>query len=191
MNGVFFMQNKKAAYIIIVIAVIAIAVIAFFAIKGLVSKNARVPGDRSYRLELMEEPVPAPDIQFLDMNDNMHQLSDFRGKTVIVNFWAIFCPPCIEELPDFNKAAAELEELNTVIIAINVTEGKSDIKEFAANMNLSHIDFYIDFNNNGSKTYGIDTIPRTLVIDKNGYVRSAARGAVTYEDLIHIVDIID
>ena len=185
------MQNKKSIYIIIALAIIAVGVIAFFAIKGLVSKNTKADVEKSYRLELFEESVAAPDIQFLDMNDNMHQLSDFRGKTVIVNFWAIFCPPCVEELPDFNKAVVELEGLNTVIIAINVTEGKSDIKEFVSNLNLDQLNFYIDINNNGSQTYGIDTIPRTIVIDKNGYVRSAARGAVTYEDLIHIADIID
>lgn len=182
------MKNKKAMYIIIIIAAIAVAVIAFLAISSLLSKNAKVPGDKVYRLELMDDKVEAPDIQFLDMNDNMHLLSDFRGKTVIINFWAIFCPPCIEELPDFNKAVFELEDRNTVIIAINVTEGKSDIKEFIQNAELGNLSVYIDFNNNGSQTYGIDTIPRTIVIDEDGYVRAAARGAVTYEDLIHIAD---
>ena len=183
------MKNKKTIYIIIVIiAVIVIAAVAFFAIRALSSKNEKVNVDKVYRLELMDEKIEAPDIQFLDMNDNIHQLSDFRGKTVIVNFWAIFCPPCIEELPDFNKAVKVLEDKNTVIIAINVTEGKSDIIDFVNNADLHQLSMYIDINGNASQTYGIDTIPRTLIIDEDGFIRSAARGAVTYDDLIHIAD---
>lgn len=184
------MKNKKA-YIIMVVMVVIIAVLAFFAIRSFIQRNDRVEVQQTYRLELFDEKVEAPDIQFLDMNDAVHNLSDFRGKTVIVNFWAIFCPPCIEELPDFNKAVSVLEDHNAVIIAINVTEGKNDIKDFISNTGLDQIDFYIDLNNNSSQTYGIDTIPRTIVIDENGYVRSAARGAVTYEDLIHIADLLD
>jgi len=182
------MKNKKTAYIIIIIAVIAIAAVAFFTVRSLSSRNDKVTEDKVYRLEVMDEKIEAPDIQFLDMNDNSHQLSDFRGKTVIVNFWAIFCPPCVEELPDFNKAVKVLEDMNTVIIAINVTEGKSDIGDFINSAGLDQLNMYIDINGNSSRTYGIDTIPRTIVIDEDGYVRSAARGAVTYEDLIHIAD---
>lgn len=182
------MKNKKTAYIIIIVAVIAIAAVAFFALRALASRNGKVTDEKVYRLEVMDEKIEAPDIQFLDMNDNIHQLSDFRGKTVIVNFWAIFCPPCVEELPDFNNAVTVLEDKNTVIIAINVTEGKNDIRDFVNTAGLDQLSMYIDINGNASRTYGIDTIPRTIVIDENGYVRSAARGAVTYEDLIHIAD---
>lgn len=185
------MKNKKTGLLIIIAIVIAILILAFFAIKGLVEKNSNQTGDIKYRLELMEDRVEAPDIQFFDLDDNIHKLSDYRGKTVIVNFWAIFCPPCIEELPDFNRAVVELDKYNTVIIALNVTEGKSDIKEFINNMNLDQLGVYIDFDGNGSRTYGVDTIPRTIVIDEKGFVRSAARGAVTYEDLIHIADILN
>jgi len=183
------MKNKKAFLLIAVL--ILSAVLAFFAIKGIVEKNSKQTDDRIFRLELMDDQVEAPEIQFIDLNDNVHKLSDFRGKTVIINFWAIFCPPCIEELPDFNKAVSELDKYNTVILAINVTEGKSDIKEFISNMNLDQLNVYIDFNGNGSQTYGIDTIPRTIVIDEKGYIRSAARGAVTFEDLIHIAEILN
>lgn len=185
------MKNKKAVIVIVAAVVIFVIVLAFFAIKGLVENNSKPAGEGNYRLLLMDEQVAAPDIQFIDLDDKVHKLSDFRGKTVIVNFWAIFCPPCIEELPDFNKAAAELDKYNAVIIALNVTEGKNDIKDFIDKMNLDQLDFYIDFDGNGSQTYGVDTIPRTIVIDEKGYVRSAARGAVTYEDLIHIADILD
>lgn len=184
------MKNNKTA-IIVTVVIIAIIVPGFFAIRGLVEKNTKQAGTEKYRLVLMEEQVEAPDIQFIDLNDNIHRLSDFRGKTVIVNFWAIFCPPCIEELPDFNRAIKELEKYNTVVIALNVTEGKSDIREFIENAKLDQLEVYIDFNGNGSQTYGIDTIPRTIVIDENGYIRSAVRGAVTYEDLIHIADILN
>ena len=180
------MKNKKTKYLIIIFAVIAIAVLVFFAVRSLTDNDTGEPREKQYRLVLMENPVEAPDIQFLDMNDDVHQLSDFRGKTVIINFWAIFCPPCIEELPDFNKAVADLSELNTVILAINVTEKKSEIIDFIEKSGLNQLGTYIDLNNNGSATYGIESIPRTIVVDKDGYVRSAVIGAVTYEDLIHI-----
>lgn len=183
------MKNKKTLYtIIIIIAVIAIAVLAFLGIRELILRQPSFSAGTgsSTRFQILDEPIEAADIEFSDLDGNVHTLSEFRGRTVIVNFWAIYCPPCVEELPDFNRAISPLDDMNTVIIALNVAERKADIVDFADRLKLGDLGFYMDIANNSSQTYGVNSIPRTMVIDEEGFIRAKTIGPVTYDDLIFI-----
>lgn len=187
------MKNKKLLYTIFALALVLVAVVAFFAIKGILDRmpsgDDNGGGEASVFRET--EPTQAADIQFKDMDGGVHNLSDFEGKKVVVNFWAVFCPPCVEEMPDFDKAVSELEKMNAVIVALNVVEPKDEIEQFLDELKINNLDIYMDIKNNASITYSIDTIPRTIIIDEEGVIRYAARGAVTYDDLLNTVEKID
>ncbi|MBN2558088.1 MAG: TlpA family protein disulfide reductase [Clostridia bacterium] len=182
-------KNKALGYILIGAAVVLVALIVFFIVRGI---NARIPsrmegGNASSRFTVFEDRIEAGDIEFAGIDGGTFRLSDFRGRNVVINFWAVFCPPCVDELPDFDRAVSVLADMNTVVIAINVTEPAEEIRRFMEQMKITDLDVYLDIAGNSSKTYGIDTIPRTIIIDADGYIRAAARGAVTYDDLINTV----
>tara|TARA_R110002072_G_scaffold254020_1_gene412884 strand:+ start:1351 stop:1893 length:543 start_codon:yes stop_codon:yes gene_type:complete len=76
---------------------------------------------------------PAPDFTFTALNGRTYTLSDFKGKTVLINFWATWCPPCIVEMPDLLKLA-QREEDNIIFIALSVNEDLADIEQFFKTM---------------------------------------------------------
>lgn len=180
-------KNKKGIYIILAVVVIITAAVAFF-VGGRLINGTPTTSEVKSHFSLITEPIEAEDIEFADINGKVYRLSEFEGKNVVVNFWAVFCPPCVEELPDFDKAVAELEDMNTIIIALNVVESPDEVKQFIDKIKIKNLDVYFDINQNSSIAYAIDTIPRTIIIDAKGYIRAVARGAVTYEDLIDTVD---
>ncbi len=187
------MNNKKLLYTIFALALVLVAVAAFFAIKGILSRlPEKDESDAPQRSVFREtDPTEAADIEFKDLDGNVFQLSDFKGKKVVINFWAVFCPPCVEEMPDFDRAVSDLEDMNAVILALNVVEPKDEIMEFLDELKIENLDIYMDINNNASITYAIDTIPRTIIIDEEGIIRYAARGAVEYDDLVNTVGRLD
>jgi thiol-disulfide isomerase/thioredoxin len=71
--------------------------------------------------------IAAPDFELIDTDGNTHRLSDYRGKTVVINFWATWCPPCREEIPSMNRAYEVLADENVEILAINMGEDEDTI----------------------------------------------------------------
>ena len=188
------MKNKRVLYLVIVLAVVAASIIVYFTIEALNNKNADADNENkpvSLRFNILDEPLKAVDITFTDMDGQKYSLADFEGKNIIVNFWAVFCGPCVTELPEFDKAVKEFESMNTVLLAINIVEPKDEVQDFIDDIKLSNLGFYMDVDSNAAYTYSVSTIPRTLVINKEGYIVAAATGAVTYEDLMALADILD
>ncbi|MGD9000114.1 MAG: TlpA disulfide reductase family protein, partial [Granulosicoccaceae bacterium] len=65
---------------------------------------------------------PAPGFELKDIDDRLHRLSDYRGKVVIVNFWATWCPPCRFELPSMEKLWQATQDKDVIMLAINIGE---------------------------------------------------------------------
>ena len=80
---------------------------------------------------------PAPDFELVDVDGDKHRLSDYRGKPLIINFWATWCPPCREEMPSMNRAWHKVKDAVSML-AINVGEDEDTIFIFSA-------DYPIDF----------------------------------------------
>jgi len=188
------MKNKKIMYLIIAIAVIVVSIIVILTVNALTDRQS--PGNTggniaSLRFNVLEEPVKAVDITFRDMDGNQYTLEDFSDKHLIVNFWAVFCGPCVDELPDFDKAVDELRKNDIELIAINIVEPEDEVRSFIDNMELGKLGFYMDIDGNSAYTYSVQTIPRTLVINNEGYIVAAAAGAVTYDDLMAVAELLD
>jgi len=116
-----------------------------------------------------EQQHKAPDFRLSDLSDQLHQLSDYKGNTLVVNFWATWCAPCREEIPAMNRAKAALVDTDVAMLAINYGEDKQSVADF-----LKHtpIDFTVllDTKNVASKTWDITAMPTTIIIDKKGNV---------------------
>ena len=134
-----------------------------------------------------DENMKAPNFTMTDNDGNEVKLSDIiaRGKPVVLNFWASWCPPCKEEMPDFDKVYAELgEEIEFMMVDLTdgqretVTHGQDYIKEQGFTFPV-----YFDTLQEGANTYGIRSIPTTLFIDKDGYVVTGMQGAISEKTL--------
>lgn len=102
--------------------------------------------------------------------------AQYKGKVVLLNFWASWCMPCLKELPEFDQMAARLAGTDAVVVAISVDTDEASAKRTKAKLGLSNITLLFDKDQTAPKAMQIETMPSTYVIDKNGVVRHFQRG---------------
>ena len=120
----------------------------------------------------------APDFTVADGSTSIH-LANYRGKVVLLNFWASWCGPCIVELPSLQQFHREHPEYP--ILAVSIDEDKDAYKRFVADR---HVDFVTvrDPEQNSAKLYKTTGWPETFIIDRNGMVRRRFIGATDWSD---------
>lgn len=121
----------------------------------------------------------APEFALQDINGKTVRLSDYSGKVIILNFFATWCPPCKEEIPDFIELVNTTDKERFVIIGISVEKGdEGTVRKFAAAKKINYTVLVDD--GFVSKTYGpISSIPTTFIIDRNGNITEKIVGSRT------------
>ena len=109
------------------------------------------------------------------------RLSDWRGKVVVINFWATWCPPCRTEMPDMEKLSQEYAD-DVVFIGIDLGEEAETVLQFIEQSGYTY-NFAIDATYALMESYPTDGIPYTVVVDAEGVVSSIRLGLATYEKL--------
>jgi thiol-disulfide isomerase/thioredoxin len=98
-------------------------------------------------LTMATTPLKLPDLAFEDANGQPRKLSEWRGKTVLVNLWATWCVPCRREMPALDALQAKLGSANFQVVAINIdTRDPEKPKDFLKRANLTRLDYYSDDN---------------------------------------------
>ena len=136
-------------------------------------------------------PVPAPDFTVYDEAGNEVHLSDYRGKPVVVNFWASWCGPCRMEMPEFQEKHLELGG-EVRFLMLNMTGGRETVetaRDFIAGQGYTFPVLY-DTEGDAAVTYGAYALPTTYFIDSEGYAIAQARGAINSETLQAGIDMI-
>jgi cytochrome c biogenesis protein CcmG, thiol:disulfide interchange protein DsbE len=115
-----------------------------------------------------KNPIEIKDFKIIDPNNNNHNLFEFKGKVILLNLWATWCPPCREEMPSMQKLYEEYKSKNFTIVAVS-GESMDTVKNFLSK-NKYDFPIFIDDNNQLNRTYGTGSIPTTYLIDKNGFM---------------------
>lgn len=124
---------------------------------------------------------PAPLFTLPDTNGRLHRLADYRGRPVIINFWATWCPPCREEIPSMNRAWKILEQEDIVMLAVNVGEDEDTIFIFNADYPA---DFPILMDRTGRiiEQWPVMGLPTTYVVAPDGTLAYRAIGSREWDD---------
>lgn len=121
------------------------------------------------------------DFSLVDLRDKPHSLPDYRGKVVLVNFWASWCPPCIYEMPELTRLKAQLADKPFEIIAINVGEKKYKVRKFTRVINFD-LPVLLDTSNDTFNDWGVKTLPTSFLVDASGQIRYQVRGNPGWEN---------
>ncbi len=117
----------------------------------------------------------APDFLLEGLDGNDVQLSKFRGQPVVINFWATWCHPCRQEMPNLVKAFGQYRGQGLVIIGVDLQEGKSIIDPFAQNFGITY-PIAIDRIGSVSDEYRLLGLPTTYFVDRSGVIKSEYTG---------------
>lgn len=148
-------------------------------------------GETSLSQEGSGNKVMAPDFELKDLDGNSVKLSDYRGKIVILNFWAVWCKYCKLEMPDLNELNSELEkEGKAVILAVDSQESKSTVKSYLDKNNIK-LKVLLDSDGAITQTYGITGFPTTFILNTDGSVYTYIPGATDKATLLEILDKIE
>ncbi len=137
---------------------------------------------------LLREGQPAPRWTLNTLDGKPVNLSDMQGKPALINFWASWCPPCIEETPALIQAYDELkgEGRSMEFIGIGTNDKVDNLKKFATNNDVSYV-LVADPDGKVSDAYGVLGMPTTVFIDSNGIVRKIHNGAIRKEQVLEIM----
>ena len=132
--------------------------------------------------------TPAPDFTLTAVNGDDCSLSSFRGKIVVINFWATWCPPCRAEMPELAAFYRETAEQSggPVLLAVNLTAQEKSmeaVKEFVEQENIP-FPVCLDRNSSVSDLYNIVSIPTTIIVGADGTILAKKSGAVTLDWLV-------
>jgi peroxiredoxin len=131
---------------------------------------------------------PAPDFTLLDLNNEKVTLSQLKGKTVVINFWATWCPWCIYELPFFQTAHDQYSDKNMVFLMIDSKESADTASRYVKEKKYT---FPVLIDSTGQVTiqYCLPALPGTVIIDPSGMVVFGKLGAFQKEDqLIQVLE---
>jgi cytochrome c biogenesis protein CcmG, thiol:disulfide interchange protein DsbE len=124
----------------------------------------------------------APDFQLPDLEGNQIALSDHRGEVVLINFWATWCPPCRVEMPDMEAVYREHRDDGFEILGVDQREPKELVEEFVTERGFSWI-FLLDEDFDVSREYSATSIPRSILVDRDGTVAHVWTGTLTRSQL--------
>jgi thiol-disulfide isomerase/thioredoxin len=130
---------------------------------------------------------PAPDFSLRDLEGRAIQLSDLRGSTVILNFWATLCEPCREELPLLNRIAREYPD-TLAVIAVETGEPEADVRSFAEALDLNSIRVLLDPSYQVRDLYLVRGLPTSFFVDSAGFIRRIKIGTLDSAEIESILN---
>ena len=133
------------------------------------------------QVHITEAGDTAPNFSIVDEHGRTVTRSDFGGKILALNFWASWCPPCLEELPSMNQFAQEFGSQGVVVLGISIDKNEKLYKRFLTQMHVAY-DTARDPEADISASYGTFQIPETYIIGRDGKVIEKTADAFNWMD---------
>ena len=126
-------------------------------------------------LGLAVQAQTAPDFTLKALDGNNLRLAEQRGDIMLINFWASWCGPCIQEMPALDKLAQKYQMMGVQVWGVNVENDSSAAKAYLSKVQVA-FPILFDVDNSVSKDYRVEAMPTTVILDKDGKVRTVHRG---------------
>ncbi len=165
-------KKKKRFYVRSVLLVLMVGIVIFTIYSNLSKEKNSV-------LQVGDE---APDFVLTDMNGEKHQLSEYKGQGVFLNFWGTWCKPCEREFPLMDKQYQEVKDQGLQILAVNIGESDFVVQKFIDRLGLT-FPVLIDDNKSVMESYNINPLPTTFLINPEGKIEKIITGEMSEESI--------
>lgn len=134
-----------------------------------------------------DNPIPragdrAPGFSLLGADGEIHHLSDYKDKALVINFWGTFCPPCVKEMPEFQKQHEKWQDADFEILAINLSETDLVVSSFLRQFDLEY-PILRDQKRATERMYGLRSYPTTFFVKPDGKIMEVFVGGMTEEQI--------
>ena len=154
-------------------------IIFIFLITNAAAKE--VPGIKN--IVIHKIPKTYDNVIFLDKNDQKININEYKGNLLILNFWAVWCEPCKEEMPSLDKLQANPELDKIKIFPINIGKETLDkVNKFFIDLNIKNFEPYFDPPTTLAKKFSLRGVPTTILINKEGQEFARVIGSIDFED---------
>ena len=160
--------------------IILIIPIVFIALYVFVSLQNKTPPAIDIEPDQTRQGPPAPNFTLQDMDGRMVSLSDYKGKVVLLNIWATWCPPCVAEAPSIDKLHKMFEDEDFSLLAVSIDEGgKKAVEDFMKKKNLN-FPVLLDPEGRVARLYQTTAVPESFIIRKDGTLDNRIVGAIDW-----------
>jgi thiol-disulfide isomerase/thioredoxin len=127
-------------------------------------------------IEVPETLPPLPDLVLTDIQGDTLALADYRGRVILLNFWATWCAPCLQEMPDLNRLHQDLEDEGVAVIGVSTDEGGPEaVRAAVENLGIAY-PVILDDGTLSDHLGGVYALPTTFIVDAQGNVTSRIIG---------------
>lgn len=148
--------------------------------------NTNVKSDTGAEVKTgIQKGNKAPDFKLKTLDNKEVKLSDYKGKKVILNFWATWCPPCKAEIPDLIKFYEDFKDKDVVILGVDLTQSEKSqnaVADFLKSYGITY-PVALDTDGTASKMYQVTGIPTSYIIDTQGIIRDIIVGPMDFEGM--------
>ncbi|MGL4713659.1 MAG: TlpA family protein disulfide reductase [Shewanella sp.] len=134
-------------------------------------------------INVLPKTYPIKLVAFNDVDGKAIDFSQFKGKIIMVNMWATWCPPCVRELPAIERLATKFKSEDFVLLPISIdAEGKQQVQPFLSSLGMPKFNSYYDQQQLLRDVFPLDTIPATFILDQKGQLIAFVRSYVDWDD---------
>jgi thiol-disulfide isomerase/thioredoxin len=133
-------------------------------------------------LTRLSVPRSAPDFELPDLDGHRHRLSGYRGKVVLLNFWATWCPPCRREMPSMERLYQKLKAESFMVLAVNQQEAEDDVFAFTGQLDPQPtFPILLDAESQTTDLYAVRGLPASVIVDRDGRIVYRAVGGRAFD----------
>ena len=131
-------------------------------------------------LKAVEGKIAAPSLVLKDLQGKQHNLKDYKGQVVLVQFWATYCGPCRKEMPSMNKMMKQMGDVPFKILAVDMGETKEEVDQFVSEVK-PEFTILMDVDGKSIEDWRVFAAPSNFIIDPDGYIRYTLFGGVEWD----------